>query len=280
MKLLRISGSLLAFSLTAALAACGGGGGGGGTTPPTNPGGPPPPTSTPTAPPTSTPPPAGLTVSSTVYTAYDSTSNHSWGTDNWQTNGVTNSGDAGDGDTTSNVGTGQTTDGLSACALSGESQMTSSNYHVHSFVGIYVNGAAYAVPDAIGMANPASGEPILDFSCAYAIHTHADSGLIHVEDPTLPSNAAAPAQYNLQTLFDIWGQSISALPINGVSGLPAIYVGTPSGKDSSGNDLVTSYSLSTAAPGSILLSHHVAIWLVYGTPPSSGVPQVAFGLSN
>ena len=284
MKLLRTSASLVAFSAFALLAACGGGGGGG-TTPPTGPGGggPPPstqpstpPSTAPSTPPT-TPPSTGITVSSTEYLAYDSTPAHAWGTDNWQTNGVTDPGDKADGDTSSGGSGTNTLDGISCSLPTGEA--TGTYYHQHAFVGIYVNGAAYAIPDAIGMEGPNdSQEPIINFTCAYPIHTHSDAGIIHIEDPAFAANAAAPAQYNLQSLFDIWGQSMSALPISGVAGMPAIYVGTPSTKDSKGNDLVTSYSAATGAPSSILLSHHTAIWLIYGTPPAGGVPQIGFGL--
>jgi hypothetical protein len=281
MKASQLLGSGFSIAALALLAACGGGGGGGGSTPPVSSGGPPPSTSTPapTATPTATPTPSSgsLSVSSTVYNAYDGTS---WGADNWQTNGVT-TGDKGDGDAVNNVGSGQSTDGLNACALSSESQMTSNNYHVHAFVGIYVNGSPMAIPDAIGMANPSSDEPITNFSCAYSIHTHSASGIIHVEDPAITgtyANTAPPLQYNLQALMDIWGQSLTNLA--GGTGLPAIYVGTPSGKTASGEDLVTSYSLYTGTTTGLLLAHHKAIWLIYGAPPTGGVPQVAFGISN
>lgn len=275
MKLFRISATLAAFSAFALLAACGGGGGGGGTTPPTSPGGGGPPPSTAPSTPPSTPPSGGITVSSTEYVAYDSTPAHSWGTDNWQTNGTTASPDAGDGDTATGGTGSNSVDGVSCSLPNGEA--TGTYYHKHAFVGIYVNGTAYAVPDAVGMVSPDSNEPILTFKCAYNIHTHSDSGVIHVEDPAFSSTAAAPSQYNLQTLFDIWGQSMAALPISGISGLPAIYVGTPSGKDSKGNPLVTSYS-SVASPTSVLLTEDTAVWLIYGTPPAGGVPQIGFGI--
>lgn len=144
-----------------------------------------------------------------------------------------------------------------------------------------VNGTQYAIPDAIGMNQPTSDEPVTNFKCAYNIHTHGASGIIHVEDPTMSENySATPAQYNLQALFDIWGQSLSGLSISGVTGMPAIYVGTPSTKDSKGNDLVNSYTAFTGSPTSLLLTHHTAIWLVYGTPPSAGLPQVDFQISS
>ena len=297
MKLSRISSYLLAFSLVAALSACGGGGGGGSVTPPGGGGGgtPPPgssstpsPTPAPTATPTATPTPGSVAVSSTDYDAYDGPI---WGTDNWQKNGVT-APDPGDGDIVANVGSGKSTDGLSACAMGSEQSQGSGNYHVHSFLGIYVNGQAFAIPDAIGMQNPSNDEPVTNFTCAYNIHTHSASGIIHVEDPTHPGSTSASSlpQFNLQTLFDIWGQSLSS--VAGASGMPTIYVGTPSGKDAAGRDLVNSYTVYTGSASGLLLSHHEAIFLVYGSLPTSTngtpcpagsngcLPQVSFGISN
>lgn len=284
MKISRLSASVAVFAAMSVLAACGGGGGGGTNPPVNNPGGPPatnPPATNPPAtnPPATNPPstsPPSITVSSSVYNAYDAGPAHSFGTDNWQTNGVTAS-EKGDGDT-STGGTGSNAiDGIS-CAVGNENAVTSSSYHVHAFVGIYVNGTAMAVPDAIGMQNPTTDEPVSGFTCAYNIHTHADSGIVHVEDPTLASNASPPAKYNLQSFMDIWGQSLSGLA--GGSGMPAIYVGKPSGTLYNGKeDLVNSYTAATDAT-SVLLTHHEAIWLVYGTPPAAGLPQVAFGISN
>ncbi len=306
MKALRISGSVLSIGVLAFLAACGGGGGGNPTPPTPNPGGSTHPTATPTATPTVAPtttpttsptqtPSGSVAVSATDYDAYDGPI---WGTDNWQTNGVTDSSSTGDGDVVNDVGMNNAgspnmTDSLSACALSSESSMTSANYHVHAFVGIYVNGTAFAIPDAIGMANPTTDEPVTGFTCAYSIHTHGASGIIHVEDPSIVGtwkNTAPPAQYNLQTLFDIWGQNLST--VAGATGMPAIYVGTVSGKDGAGRDLVNSYTLYTGTPTALLLSHHVAIFLVYGALPTSTngqacpagsagcLPQVSFGISN
>lgn len=289
MKKTRILASLLSVGALAVLAACGGGGGGGPTPPTSNPGGgggggntptpAPTATATPTPSATATPTPGSITVSSTTYNAYDGGSGHSWGQDNWQTNGVTTS-DPGDGDIINNVGTGQQTvssgNALTACALPNEQAAT--GFHHHVFVGIYVNGNPMALPDAIGMANPSSDEPITQFTCAYAIHTHADSGIVHIEDPSIGQSNTTPSQYNLQALMDIWGQSLTNLA--GGNGLPTIYVGTPSGTTSSGEDLVTSYSLYTGSPSSLVFTKHTAIWLIYGTPPAGGVPQVAFGIST
>jgi hypothetical protein len=75
---------------------------------------------------------------------------------------------------------------------------------------------------------------------------------------------------------------MSGLPISGVAGIPAIYVGQPNNtkNPATGDDLVTSYALTTASPTNVLLAHHNAIWLIYGAPPAGGVPQIDFGISN
>lgn len=297
MKVLRISASLIGFSLAAALAACGGGGsgtlpnpgGGGGPTPhPTSsptgsPTGTPTatPTATPTGTPSATPPPITTNASATV-TGADGPPVLINGTDNWQTNGVTAS-EPGDGDTALGGNGSNVIDNALSCTIGTEPG--SGQYHVHTFLGIYVNGQEMAVPDAIGMKTPDSNEPIVTFACAYNIHTHGASGIIHVEDPSIAGNwntnpaVAPPAKYNFQAFLDVWGQSLGS--IGGSVPLTGVYTGLPSGTAPGTNaDLVTSYAPYTGALSSLLLQHHRAIWLVYGTPPAGGLPQVKFGISN
>lgn len=305
MKLLRISASALALSGLALLAACGGGGGGGSTPNPGGGGGggvPPTvaptsgptqsptqsptqaPTQSPTQSPTQAPTSAPIGTSSQVIIAGDTGRGPVVnGTDNWQNNGVTDP-DKGDGDT-STGGTGPNAVGPISCAIGTEAQVSSTVYHVHAFLGVLVNGQEMAIPDAIGMQSPDSNDPILSFTCAYNLHTHAASGVIHVEDPaiagnwnTKPTPVSPPAKYNLQALMDVWGQSLTGLA--GGPGLPTIYMGTPTATTASGADLVNTYSLYTGSATNLLLQHHVAIWLVYGTPPAAGLPQIEFGITN
>jgi len=310
MKLLRTSASLLAFSAIALLAACGGGGGGGSVTPPGGGGGPSPaPTSTPTSGPTATPSPTPIptsspTPSSTVLQSngsiakvYDGTTAPLiFGQDNWQKNGASAS-DTGDGDAAGGystpTNTSSTIDGVT-CNLASEGSVTG-KFHVHTFLGIYVNGKQYAIPDAIGMQGPTPDEPVSGFTNACPIHTHAPSGIIHVEDPSLgQSFSTQPAQYNVQSLLDIWGQSSFsniATAAAGFSGPVSIYVGTacpnnavscanPAKNSADGDDLVTSYTLQTASPQNILLGHHVAIWVIVGSLPAAGLPSIDFNVSN
>jgi hypothetical protein len=57
-------------------------------------------------------------------------------------------------------------------------------------------------------------------------------------------------------------------------------VGTPSSKDSNGNDLVTSYKPFTGAANTLQFTKHMAIWIVIGTPPAGGLPGVKFVIQN
>src|SRR6187397_2138362 len=45
-------------------------------------------------------------------------------------------------------------------------------YHIHSLVGVKVNGSLYAPPANIGIT-----------TCMYWVHTHAADGIVHVEAP-------------------------------------------------------------------------------------------------
>lgn len=99
--------------------------------------------------------------------------------------------------------TGQTVDGVQ-CQT--QEQLV---YHIHAHVAIFDNGQPAAVPANIGI--PDSG------TCIYWLHTHDDTGIIHVESPTQRT-------YTLGNLFDIWGQPLTASKVAGSSGTVIAYV--------------------------------------------------------
>src|ERR1051325_9352891 len=66
------------------------------------------------------------------------------------------------------------------------------NFHFHAHLSIFVNGSSYSVPGGIGI------KP----DCIYCLHTHDDSGIIHIESPQ--NNI-----FNLGQFFDIWGQKLN-----------------------------------------------------------------------
>lgn len=252
MKLLRLSGSLIALSIL--LAACGGGGGGGGsnppvTTPTTAPGGgggspSPSPSASPTSKPTQSPSPkptqtpSGVPVDKnyalnagvgpqenppgTVF--YDAGTTAHW---------TQQSGEpllSAFGDTSASLGNDangfQPIDGMS-CTDENDNQP--GTYAVHSFVAIYYNGTEIQIPSAVGMENPSepTGPPkfhpndyyeVEAWQCEYNVHSHDFSGLVHIVDNSQPENLSpqSPLPYapTLKSFFDVWGITYSA---NGIT---------------------------------------------------------------
>jgi hypothetical protein len=158
--------------------------------------------------------------------------------------------------------------------------------HAHAFLGLYVNGSQEAIPSAIGMKQPAQPTPdtmaISSASCYYNVHTHDYSGLVHIEDSSMAqSYTAMPSYAKLTTLFDLWGEPLNANTVATFNGPVAMYIGTPTGtKSLSGAEIVTSYAPFNGDLTTIQLGHHVTAWIVVGTPPSSGLPQVEFDVEN
>lgn len=66
-------------------------------------------------------------------------------------------------------------------------------YHVHAHLQILLRGREVAVPANIG---------IDDNTCVYYLHTHDNSGELHLEAPTY-------RRFTLGNFFDIWGQTLS-----------------------------------------------------------------------
>lgn len=284
MKSLRAIASLSFAAAMTVLVACSGGGGGSSPTfspPTTNPG--------PSNPPPTNPPPNTTISSSAIGVSGQITvaPNGVQGSQSWYNGGVTawasNAGDTGSGGSGTN-----TVDGVS-CTQMGEP--TGTSLHVHAFVGMYVNGTQQAIPSAIGMWNPTQptsgglandNQAVPSASCFYHLHTHDYSGLIHIEDSTVAQSfASGPVSYaKLKTLFDIWGEPINASQVATFNGKVAIYIGTPSAPTApSGADMVHAYTPFNGDLTTIALGHHVAIWIVVGTPPAA-LPQIIFGIEE
>jgi hypothetical protein len=60
-------------------------------------------------------------------------------------------------------------------------------YHIHAHLDIFINGKNYTVPALIGITN----------NCFYWLHTHDQSGIIHIESPI-------KNDFNLGQFFDLW----------------------------------------------------------------------------
>ena len=116
-------------------------------------------------------------------------------------------------------------------------------YHVHAHLAIVDGGKVGTVPEHIGITN----------LCLFWLHTHATSGIIHVEAP-------APADFRLGQFFDIWSEpldpgNLGPYPVGSGEHLYAFVDGVA----------------WTADPRSIPLLDHSVIELQIGrspTPPS------------
>jgi hypothetical protein len=116
-------------------------------------------------------------------------------------------------------------------------------FHIHAHLDIIINGVYFLVPSQIGIPS----------NCFYWLHTHDESGIIHIEAPM-------HRVFTLGQFFDIWGKKLSNDQIfnyvaNANNPLNVYINGT---KVSDG----TNYR-------DIKLHAHDEIAIVYGTPPST-----------
>lgn len=111
---------------------------------------------------------------------------------------------------TARGGHGQAIDGIS-CA-----QMEFATLHVHPHLAIFDNGTQVRVPRLIG------GTPTAAGGCLYWIHTHDETGIIHIEAPVLAP--AGSSGFTLGMLFDIWGQPLTRDNVADLKGPVTAYV--------------------------------------------------------
>lgn len=118
--------------------------------------------------------------------------------------------------------------------------------HIHMHLDIFINGEKSVVPSNIG---------IIPNNCIYWMHTHDDTGVIHVESP---DNRI----FTLGQFFHIWGEKLSNNQIfdnmigDKDNNTLNVYV---NGKKI---DSKTDYE-------QIPLNEHNEIAIVYGKPPNS-----------
>lgn len=150
------------------------------------------------------------------------------------------------------------------------------NYHVHAYVGLYVNGKQIAIPDQIGMYQPGaiSNGYTNTATCFYYIHTHDASGMIHIESPENEPDSVSI--YTLHNVFDVWGMTVGPNNVGPFTGTVRTFVG----RANYGTTTVSpsSYTEYFGDPNAIALYSHEAIWFEVGppyyTPPY--IPEIVF----
>jgi len=116
-------------------------------------------------------------------------------------------------------------------------------FHIHAHLDIIINGVYFLVPSQIGITG----------KCFYWLHTHDESGTIHIESPV-------NRDFTLGQFFDIWNKKLNNDQIFN-------YVVNT-------NNPLTVYVNGTKVPSGmnyrdIKLHAHDEITLVYGTPPAT-----------
>jgi hypothetical protein len=111
-------------------------------------------------------------------------------------------------------------------------------YHVHAALEILISGQPVTVPKDTGIRS----------DCIFWLHTHDDTGLVHIEAP-------ANRSFTLGQFFAVWGQPLSATQLLGSTvdathKITATLNGTP----------------FTGDPTSIPLADQETIVLQYGPP--------------
>ena len=89
-------------------------------------------------------------------------------------------------------------------------------FHIHPWLTITIDGNNVTIPPGIGIKNPVqvatyNGEPVFGGganTCFEPIHTHDDSGVIHIESPT-------NTNYTLSNFFQIWAATYAYVNFSG-----------------------------------------------------------------
>ncbi|HEV2238188.1 MAG TPA: hypothetical protein VGR57_16120 [Ktedonobacterales bacterium] len=165
--------------------------------------------------------------------------------------------------TTLQAATGQTVDNISC--TTGE-QLT---VHYHADLQIYVNGQVQAIPAGVGIVLPDGTQSAHltsngQTACIYSLHTHDNSGIVHIESPDNRS-------YTLGNLFDIWGQHLSTTQFMGhaVDAKHKLAVVV--------YDATGAKKLVTGNPANVVLSAHDTIVIQYNSATELGSPYTQWG---
>jgi hypothetical protein len=154
-----------------------------------------------------------------------------------------------EGDTATG-GQGQTIDGTLNCL-----KTVGGPGHHHAHISLFVDGQQLAIPRGIGMFQPDHNNFIYHQTCLYFLHTHDDTGIVHMEP------RVGQGSFKLGNVFDMWGEPLTSSNVAGYTGQQTIIV-----------DGVT----YTGNPRLIQLAPYMQITLEVGTPLPGPPPTYLF----
>jgi hypothetical protein len=113
---------------------------------------------------------------------------------------------------------GNTAEGGQGQPIGGTDCIRTIAYHIHAHISLFVEGQPIAVAAGVGIVNPMVRDGYVSGgSCFYWLHTHDQSGIVHVEPPTQDS-------LTLGQFFDVWGQTLTSDNVAGFQGPVTVYV--------------------------------------------------------
>jgi hypothetical protein len=154
-----------------------------------------------------------------------------------------------EGDTATG-GQGQLVDGKFQCL-----KFVGGPGHHHAHLSLFVNGQQLAIPRGIGMFQPDHNNFIYHQTCLYILHTHDDTGIIHME-PRIGNG-----YFKLGNVFDLWGEPLTTSNVAGYTGQQTIIV---DGQTYNGD------------PRLIVLAPYMQITIEVGTPLGGPPPTYLF----
>jgi hypothetical protein len=160
--------------------------------------------------------------------------------------------------------------------------MYDNGYHIHAFLGVFVNGKPAALPWGVGMMDPSQPDArgfVETAGCYYYTHIHDSSGILHVEDINTQKATVQASLHTLGNFIDVWGITVNANQFGPFKGPVRIYTSGPQFRGGGGANLITQAStlkLYTGDPHNIQIYSHEVIFVEVGPTFLTSLPNVAF----
>ncbi len=132
-----------------------------------------------------------------------------------------------------------TATGGSGATTAGVECLKAETYHLHTHLTIIKGGITQRIPKDVGLTG-----------CAYELHTHDSSGIIHVE-------TSIEKKFTLGQFFAVWGQPLSKENVAGLGGSPVRVFIEDAG-------LLEEY---TGDPNAIELKQKRSVYIILGDVP-------------
>jgi hypothetical protein len=129
-------------------------------------------------------------------------------------------------------------------------------YHIHAHLTIIQDGQERNVPAQIGVKD----------TCLYWLHTHDETGVIHIEAPASQKNHT----YTLGDFFDVWAKSNSGIKLD------SKHVATFTVAPDQQLVMYVDGQPYTGDPRKIELKNHTQVVLVIQPPPLDRPPTYTF----